>query len=75
MLGNGLLPLVGAVVGGFVGAFVGCVAGEFWRQKNLEPSLRIGGHAFIGRMLALLSKHALGMVMVLLILRATFPTR
>jgi uncharacterized protein YqgC (DUF456 family) len=72
--GNSLLPLAGAVLGSFVGAFLGCVAGEFWRRQRVEPSLRIGTHAFIGRLLAILVKHALGLVMVFLVLRATFPT-
>jgi hypothetical protein len=75
VLGNGLVPVIGAVLGSFVGAFVGCVAGEYWRQRTLEPSLRIGTHAFVGRMIALVSKHALGVLMVFLILRATFPVR
>ncbi len=74
VLGNGVVPVVGAVLGSFVGAFGGCVLGEWWRQRRLEPSVRIGTHAFIGRLVAILTKHALGLVMVLLILRATFPT-
>ena len=73
VLGNGVVPVVGAVLGSFVGAFGGCVLGEWWRQRRLEPSVRIGTHAFIGRLIAILTKHALGLVMVLLILRATFP--
>jgi len=72
--GNSLLPVAGAVVGSFVGAFLGCVVGEFWQRQRLEPSLRIGTHAFVGRMLAILVKHGLGLVMVFLILHATFPT-
>jgi uncharacterized protein YqgC (DUF456 family) len=72
--GNSVLPVAGAVLGSFVGAFLGCVAGEFWRRQRVEPSLRIGTHAFIGRLLAILVKHALGLVMVFLILRVTFPT-
>lgn len=75
LFGNSLVPVIGAVLGSFVGAFVGCVAGEFWRQRTLEPSLRIGAHAFVGRMIALVSKHALGVIMVFLVLRATFPVR
>jgi uncharacterized protein YqgC (DUF456 family) len=73
LLGNGLLPVVGAVLGSFVGAFGGAVLGEYWRRQRLEPSLRVGGHAFAGRLLAILIKHALGLVMVLLILRRTLP--
>ena len=73
MVGNSLLPIAGAVLGSFVGAFLGCVVGEFWNRQRLEPSLRIGTHAFIGRLLAIVVKHALGLVMVFLVLRATFP--
>ena len=71
--GNSLLPVAGAVLGSFVGGFGGAVVGEYINQQRLEPSLRVGGHAFIGRLLAILIKHILGLVMVFLILRATFP--
>ena len=71
--GNGLVPVAGAVLGSFVGAFGGAVLGEYWRRQRMEPSLRVGGHAFLGRLLAILIKHALGLVMVFLVLRATLP--
>ena len=74
VVGNSVFPVAGAVLGSFAGAFLGCVAGEFWARQRLEPSLRIGTHAFIGRLLAIVVKHALGLVMVFFILRATFPT-
>ncbi|MFO7654042.1 MAG: DUF456 domain-containing protein [Candidatus Krumholzibacteriia bacterium] len=73
IVGNSLLPVIGAVFGSFAGAFLGAVAGEFRRQKRLEPSLRIGSHAFVGRVLAMLAKHAASLVMVVLIARATLP--
>ena len=73
VLGNGVVPVVGALLGSFVGAFLGAVTGEYVRQRRIEPSLRIGGHAFLGRMLSLLFKHAVSLVMVFLILRATWP--
>lgn len=73
VLGNGVVPVAGAVLGSFVGAFGGAVLGEYWRRQRLEPSLRIGGHAFLGRLLAIFIKHALGLVMVFLILRSTLP--
>ena len=72
-LGNSVFPVAGAVLGSFVGGFGGAVVGEYINQKRLEPSLRVGGHAFVGRLLAILVKHVLGLVMVFLILRATFP--
>ncbi len=72
-VGNMIVPILGAVFGSFVGAFGGAVGGEYYNEKRLEPSLRIGGHAFLGRLLAILIKHALGLIMVFLILKATFP--
>jgi len=72
-LGNQVMPVLGAVLGSFVGAFSGAVAGEYHNQQQLEPSLRIGGYAFLGRLLAILIKHALSLVMVFLILKATLP--
>lgn len=71
--GNMLLPIIGAVLGSFVGAFGGAVAGEFYRRERIEPSLRVGGHAFLGRLLAIFIKHIIAMVMIFLILRATLP--
>jgi len=71
--GNTLVPVVGAVLGSFVGAFGGAVAGEYYREQRLEPSLRIGAHAFVGRLTAILIKHLIGLVMVFLILKATLP--
>jgi uncharacterized protein YqgC (DUF456 family) len=71
--GNGMVPVIGAVLGSFVGAFAGAVAGEYVARARLEPSLRVGGEAFIGRVAAMLVKHVLGLVMVVLILRATMP--
>jgi uncharacterized protein YqgC (DUF456 family) len=73
VLGNGVLPIAGAVLGSFVGAFAGCVLGEYWRQRRLDDSVRVGGHAFIGRILAIVVKHALGLIIVFLILRETIP--
>jgi uncharacterized protein YqgC (DUF456 family) len=71
--GNSVFPVVGAILGSFLGGFGGAVLGEYQNREKLEPSLRIGGHAFMGRLLAILIKHALALVMVFLILRATAP--
>ena len=71
--GNSVVPVIGAVLGSFVGAFGGAVAGEYYREQRLEPSLRIGGHAFVGRLVAILFKHLVGLVMVFLILKETLP--
>jgi uncharacterized protein YqgC (DUF456 family) len=73
LAGNAVFPVAGAVLGSFLGAFLGSVGGEYSEQRRLAPSVRVGGHAFVGRLLAILVKHALGLVMVVLIMRATFP--
>jgi len=73
-LGNQIFPVLGAVVGSFVGAFAGAVLGEYRREKNLEPSLRIGAHAFVGRMAAILIKHLIAIIMIFLILQRTIPS-
>jgi len=72
-LGNGVVPVVGAVLGSFVGAFGGAVLGEYIARERLEPSLRVGGQAFLGRLAAMVIKHLISLVMVGLILRATLP--
>ena len=73
MMGHSLVPVLGAIPGSLVGAFGGAVLGEYWRLRRLEPSLQIGAHAVAGRFVAILIKHALGLVMVFLVLKATFP--
>jgi len=72
-VGNGVIPVIGALVGSFVGAFIGAVLGEYYRERNMEPSLRIGWHAFMGKMAAILVKHGIGMVMIWMILKRTWP--
>ena len=60
--GTPLLPIVGTLLGGFAGAFVGAVAGEWLRDRRLEPSLRVGLHATVGRFLAVSVKGLLATV-------------
>lgn len=73
ILGNSVMPVIGAVLGSFAGAFVGAVMGEYRRYRRLEPSLRVGGYAFLGRVLAMVLKHVIALVMVFLVLRLTVP--
>jgi uncharacterized protein YqgC (DUF456 family) len=72
--GAPIVPLLGAIIGSFIGAFLGAVLGEYHQRRRLEPSLRIGGHAFMGKLAAVLVKHAIGLVMVALVLKATWPS-
>ena len=71
--GSGVVPIVGTLLGTFVGAFVGAVAGEYLREQQLEPSLRIGMHSTIGRLLATTVKFALAFTGSVLALRAAVP--
>ncbi len=56
VVGTPITPVAGTLVGGFLGAFGGAVAGEWLRDRRLEPSLRVGLHATIGRFLAVTAK-------------------
>ena len=47
ILGSGAVPVLGTLLGGLVGAFGGAVLGEYLRDQQLEPSLRIGVHATV----------------------------
>jgi uncharacterized protein YqgC (DUF456 family) len=68
--GSGIMPLVGTLLGGAAGAFGGSVLGEYLRDQRLEPSLRIGWHATVGRLLATSMKFALALSGSLLAARA-----
>ncbi len=70
--GGAVAPVFGAVAGGFVGSFLGAVVGQYLRERRLQPSLRIGWHAFAGKTLASFFKVALSAVMIVLILLRVF---
>ena len=72
-LGSGVVPILGTLLGTFVGAFVGAVAGEYYRDRQLEPSLQIGWHSTVGRLLATTVKFALSVTGSVLALRAAIP--
>ncbi len=73
VVGNNVMPIIGAVVGSFMGAFAGAVYGQYRHNRKLEPSLRVGGHALLGRVVAMLIKHAIALVMVAMVLKLTAP--
>jgi len=69
ILGTSVAPVAGTLIGGFLGAFLGAAAGEMLRERRVEPSLRIGFHATVGRLLAVLVKYGLaatGIVVVVI---------
>lgn len=59
IVGSGLMPVAGTLIGAFVGAFAGAVGGEYLRDRRLEPSVQVGFHATVGRLLALSVKGTL----------------
>lgn len=60
--GSAVVPVVGTFVGGFAGAFAGAVLLEYLRDRRLEPSVRVGFHATVGRFLAVTVKGVLATV-------------
>lgn len=52
--------LVGSVIGAFVGAFVGAAVMEWTRSPDHRAALRVGWGAFVGRMVAIATKSAIG---------------
>ena len=43
------VPIIGSVIASFIGTFVGAILGEMHSQKKLDPNLRIGFGAVLGR--------------------------
>ena len=71
--GSALVPVVGTLLGSVVGAFAGAVLGEYLRDQQLEPSLRIGMHATVGKLLATSVKVARALTGSVRAARAAFP--
>jgi uncharacterized protein len=74
IVGSSALPIVGTILGSIAGAFAGAVAGEYYRNEQLEPSLRVGWHATVGRVLATTAKFALSLTGIGLVLRAAWAS-
>lgn len=70
VLGSGAVPVLGTLLGGLAGAFGGAVLGEYLRDQQLEPSLRIGVHATVGKLLATTVKFGLSVAGTVLVIRA-----
>ena len=70
ILGSSAVPVVGTLLGGLAGAFGGAVLGEYLRDQQLEPSLRIGVHATVGKLLATTVKFGLSVAGTVLVIRA-----
>ncbi len=74
LLGSTALPVVGTILGSFAGAFAGAVLGEYWKNDQLEPSLRVGWHATVGRILATVVKLGLSLTGIVFVLRAAWAS-
>ena len=64
VVGNGVVPIVGALIGSFLGAFVGATAAE-WAVRSREvgaarDGLRAGYGAFVGKVAASVIKMGIG---------------
>jgi len=66
--GTAVLPIAGSLVGAFVGAFLGAVVGELIQRRELQPSMRAGWAAFVGRLLTVAVKFEIGVVMVTILI-------
>lgn len=72
-LGTAILPLVGSIVFGFAGAFGGAVLFEYISYRSLDRAMRTGFFAFMGKLLAMLVKFALGLVILGLFIWRSWP--
>ncbi len=70
------IPVVGWIIGtvlfACLGAMVGATLAERWMGKPMKSSLKIGGAAFIGRMLGTVGKITLGSVMTVVAILGLF---
>jgi uncharacterized protein YqgC (DUF456 family) len=68
------IPVIGSLIAAMLfagfGALAGAVAGEQWKGRDLDESLRIGQAAFWSRLWGTLGKALVGAVMVVLVLLA-----
>jgi uncharacterized protein YqgC (DUF456 family) len=67
------IPVVGTIIGVCLGAALGAGIVELIVRRDLEQSIRVGSGAFKGRLLGLVSKLAIGAVMLLIAMICGFP--
>lgn len=70
------IPLVGMLIGSIlfagVGAWIGATLGERWVGKPMKESVKIGGAAFLGRLVGTAGKLLVGSTMMVLTIAAPF---
>jgi uncharacterized protein len=62
--GTAVMPVLGSLIGSFVGAALGAILLEWWHRRRLDPALRAGWGAIIGRVASILIKMSIGLAMV-----------
>ncbi len=70
------IPIVGVLLGSVLfaalGAMAGAMIGEHWHGKTIQESAKIGGAAFLGRLLGTVGKLTVGAVMVVITVVGAF---
>jgi hypothetical protein len=69
--GTAVMPILGSLVGSFLGAALGAILLEWWHRRQLDPSLRAGWGATLGRLLSIFIKMAIGLAMVVYVVART----
>lgn len=69
--GTAWMPVLGSLVGSFLGAALGAILFEWWHRRRLDPSLRAGWGAILGRLASSLVKMAIGLAMVVYLVART----
>lgn len=68
------IPIVGTIIGVCLGAALGAGIVELMIVPDLMRSVRVGTGAFKGRFMGILSKLAIGVIMMLVMIFAAVPT-
>jgi len=64
--------LIGTILFASLGAFVGAWLGERWAGSEMEASLKVGGAAFLGRLVGTIGKIAMGSAILVIALFSLF---
>ena len=70
------IPVIGWIVGSLffacLGALVGAALGERWQGSDMNASLKVGGAAFVGRLVGTAGKIAFGAVILVIVVLSLF---
>ncbi len=73
IIGAATIPVAGSVIFALLGAFFGAVICEYIYYNSLDQALRTGFFAFIGKLLAMFVKVALGLIVLGLFIYKSWP--